>query len=54
MVNKKTGFWFQKSHEEFGQLQFETRWATFVKKKQIPSVKTLQSIYLTLLSVKIH
>ena len=56
--------WFQKSHEEFGQLQTSSGKSKKFKfaglllsKKEFPSAKTLQRIYLTLLSntcVKIH
>ena len=61
----QTDSWFQKSHEEFGQLQASIGKSKKLKsdglhlpKKHIPSAKTLYTeIYLTLLSttcVKIH
>ena len=65
-VYTKTNSWFQKSHEEFGQLQTSSRKSKKLKfdglvlsKKYIPSAKTfyITKIYLTLLSpncVKIH
>ena len=57
-VYTKTNSWFQKSHEEFGQLQkncgspkVEIRWATFVQKNTFLQLKhDIQGIYLTLLS----
>ena len=55
-VYTKTNSWFQKSHEEFGQLQkncgspkVEIRWATFVQKNTFLQLKhDIQGIYLTL------
>ena len=49
----KTDSWFQKSHEEFGQLQASSGKSKKLKfnglilsEKYIPSVKTIQRIYL--------